>query len=451
MERVMRSHQMNEYYVFIASPGDVQAERSAVRTYFNNLNRTTARAWNVRFQVIDWENFSTVGVGRPQELITQQTLERFRESLVLVIVIMGQRFGTPSGAAESGTEEEVRWALASNEASGFPEVKFFFREIEQFIAPPDPEQIFQAAEQWTRVRQFRSEIEDAHSILFKTYDAPESFESVLRHDLDMWITSSDRSWARARTKLPHKIDDIHSLSSAYFQHLVYAFQWLDIAGIDTDRAFKLPLDRIYVRLRVISSGDGENDPGEDHEEISIQTALKLHERLAIVGDPGSGKSTFLRFTALILARCALSGDMSVATEELSLSAPLPIPLFLSCWDLAEFLKQRPRADLSDVIDFAAKCAREAGWQISQDGLKSMLSDNDFILLIDGLDEIPTEQGRHMVSTLIEEFVAEYSRHRYVVTSRVRAYTGETVLGQQFVRYDIQPFATQERNAFLRTG
>ena len=63
--------------------------------------------------------------------------------------------------------------------------------------------------------------------------------------------------------------------------------------------------------------------------------------------------------------------------------------------------------------------------------------------------MPTEEGRHLVSTLIEELVAEYPRHRYVVTLRVRAYTGGAVLGQQFVRCDIQPFAAQERDAFLR--
>src|SRR6516165_9024246 len=109
----MRGRELNEYHVFIASPGDVQAERSSIRAYFDHLNRTAALASGVRFQVVDWENFSTAGAGRPQDLITKQTLERFSDSLVLVIVVMAQRFGTPSGVSESGTEEEVRWALRS--------------------------------------------------------------------------------------------------------------------------------------------------------------------------------------------------------------------------------------------------------------------------------------------------------------------------------------------------
>ena len=179
----MRGRQIQEYHIFIASPGDVAAERGLVRAYFDNFNRNAGLARRVRLQVVDWENFSTAGVGRPQELITKQTLERFRASLVLVIVVMAQRFGTPSGEAESGTEEEVRRALDSNAESGFPEVKCFFREIEQFVAPPDPERIAEALEQWQHVMQFRREIETGRSMLIKKYAGPESFDSVLREDL----------------------------------------------------------------------------------------------------------------------------------------------------------------------------------------------------------------------------------------------------------------------------
>lgn len=53
-------------------------------------------------------------MGRPQELITRQTLEKYRESLALVVGIMGQRFGSPTGMAESGTEEEFNWAMESH-------------------------------------------------------------------------------------------------------------------------------------------------------------------------------------------------------------------------------------------------------------------------------------------------------------------------------------------------
>src|SRR4051812_10983987 len=97
---------IKQYHVFLASPSDVNSERQQVRKFFEKLNRHTALLWNVRFEVIDWENYSSIGVGRPQELITTQTLERFENSLALVIGLMAQKFGSPTGVAESGTEEE---------------------------------------------------------------------------------------------------------------------------------------------------------------------------------------------------------------------------------------------------------------------------------------------------------------------------------------------------------
>ena len=86
--------------------------------------------------------------------------------------------------------------------------------------------------------------------------------------------------------------DGHKPPNEYFQHLVYAYQWLDISGIDSDRAFKLPLNQIYVRLRVISSNGDETDSAEEDSAISIQTALERHQRTGYCWRPGKRKINF---------------------------------------------------------------------------------------------------------------------------------------------------------------
>ena len=72
---------IKQYHVFLASPGDVSVEREHVRKFFERYNQTIAQLWNVRYDVVDWENYSTIGVGRPQELITGQTLEKYGQSI----------------------------------------------------------------------------------------------------------------------------------------------------------------------------------------------------------------------------------------------------------------------------------------------------------------------------------------------------------------------------------
>ena len=104
------THQI--YHIFLASPGDMNEERRMVREFFEGYNRNIANPRKLEFKVIDWENYSTIGLGRPQELITRQTIAKYRASLVLFIGLLGQRFGTPTGEHESGTEEEYETVLA---------------------------------------------------------------------------------------------------------------------------------------------------------------------------------------------------------------------------------------------------------------------------------------------------------------------------------------------------
>ena len=153
---------IKHYHVFLASPGDMANERKSVRRFFERYNRTTARRWGVSFDVIDWENYADAGIGRPQELITAQTLERFRDSLALVIGLMGQRFGTPSTEAESGTEEEFDWALDTHLQTGFPEIKWFFRRIDEFRpVSTKPDEMRAEVDQWEKVLNFKERLSTA--------------------------------------------------------------------------------------------------------------------------------------------------------------------------------------------------------------------------------------------------------------------------------------------------
>lgn len=444
---------IEQYHVFLASPGDMERERKAVRKFFEEYNLTTASRWGVRFEVVDWKNYSTIGVGRPQELITNQTLERFRSSLALVIGLMGQRFGSPTGEAESGTEEEFNWAFDSYRESGFPEVKWFFRKVEIFQAPSDFEKLQEAVEQWNKVRPFRERFEkEEPPIFYCEYEDSESFPDIFRRDLSLWLSAEERPW-RKEQETPSDVAEVEfNPPSTYFSSLYEDFHWLDIAGIDNERTFRIPLSEIYVRLRVIFDEDTLDAEKEDYPEsgpLDIRTALEHYSRLVIVGDPGSGKSTFLKFIALQIARSSLEDNTGIATETLSLGLPLPIPIFVSCWDLSDFLRKHETATVSVLVEFLTERLAAFGYEIDPDGVDQMLESGGCCLLVDGLDEVPTDSGRAMVSRLIEECVQHYSKNRYVVTSRVRAYTGDTILKGDFTRCDIQPFDEEDRRQFLR--
>ena len=72
------THQI--YHIFLASPGDMNEERQMVRNFFDGYNRNIANRQNLEFKIVDWEHYANIGVGRPQTLITRQTLDEFRNS-----------------------------------------------------------------------------------------------------------------------------------------------------------------------------------------------------------------------------------------------------------------------------------------------------------------------------------------------------------------------------------
>ncbi|MCK4276360.1 MAG: NACHT domain-containing protein, partial [Phycisphaerae bacterium] len=447
----LTARQLKQYHVFLASPGDVSVERQYVRQFFERYNRHTAHLWNVRFEVVDWENYATIGVGRPQELIAEQTLEKYRDSLALVIGIMGQRFGSPTGKAESGSEEEFNWAMESHENHGFPEIKWFFRKIEKLEMPTDPAEAREAIEQWEKVLAFRRRMQNLENPLFYTeYPGSAGFRDVLENDLNRWLTDSSRPWVSARAAATKATAMTLSPPSNYYENIERDFHRLDIAGIDSDRVFDIPLSEIYVRLRVMFDEDAPEET-EAHESgsIDIQTALLRYPKLVIVGDPGSGKSTFLKYIALMLARSFLTGNSSIALEKLCLPEPLPVPIFLSCWDLADFLRQREQARLNTLVEFVADRLRAYDFSVSTDDMEKLLNSGNCCLLFDGLDEVPTDAGRAAVSRLLEDCVERYGDNRFVVASRIRGYTGDTILKGEFTRCDIQPFDANDRAEFIR--
>jgi|GEM_PF-2486078 len=448
----MQPRLVREYHVFLASPSDMNEQRKEARRFFDYYNRNIAYRSNIRFTVVDWENYSTIGIGRPQELITAQTLERFKDSLVVMVGLMGQRFGRPTGERESGTEEEFYWALKSNQETGFPEIKWFFKNIERFEASSsDPAEIREELDQWIKVRAFRESLEkNKPPIFYQSFSDVSDFSEKFREDLSRWLSDERRPWQLLSDTSQRLSSGNVNIPDEYFESVVNDLKTLDIAGIDNDRVVDIPLSEVYVRLRVIRDEDSNSDEDViEAEPIDIHDALGKYKHLVIVGDPGSGKSTFLKFIALMLARARVENDPGLASAKLNLQFPLPVPFFISLWDLSDSLKHKKQAGETAIVDFAVEQLAERGLTISRQELEGMLESGSCCVLFDGLDEVPTEQGRAVISRLVEKFVSRFSQNRFIVTSRVRGYTGDAILKGGFIRCDIQDFNETDRQEFLK--
>jgi hypothetical protein len=168
--------------VFLASPSDVSEERQLVRDVVAEVNATVGDQYRVRLEVVGWEThtFSSFG-GEPQALIFKQ-LEM--SDFDLFVGVMWNRFGTPTHAAGSGTEEEFETALELRERAGRPDLMFYFSRR---LATLDGD----ALDQRKLVLQFKERIE--RQGLTKEYSDAGGFKETLRGDLLLWLADLSKN------------------------------------------------------------------------------------------------------------------------------------------------------------------------------------------------------------------------------------------------------------------
>jgi Domain of unknown function (DUF4062) len=157
--------------VFVASPGDVAAEREHVKAVADELNRGIAAQAGFVLEVVRWETHARPDMGRAEQLILDQ-IGRYD----LFVGIMWRRFGTPTGAAGSGTEEEFDHALRAWRQSGQPRLLCYFSR-----APSEPPETVDEATQLLKVTQFRSQVETQG--LAWRYRSDAEFKDLLREHL----------------------------------------------------------------------------------------------------------------------------------------------------------------------------------------------------------------------------------------------------------------------------
>ncbi len=120
---------VTEISVFVASPGDVAKERKALDAVVAEINRTVGQREGFRLALKKWETHARPAAGRPQGAINQQL-----GPSDIFVGVMWKRFGTPTGKAGSGTEEEYDEAYAQwkRKRKHKPEILFYFRESKFF-------------------------------------------------------------------------------------------------------------------------------------------------------------------------------------------------------------------------------------------------------------------------------------------------------------------------------
>jgi hypothetical protein len=157
--------------IFTASPGDVHEEREALSQVVNELNVALSALVPEKgavLELVKWETHAYPAPGRVQEVISKQV-----GVYDIFFGIMWKHFGTPTGVAGSGTEEEYNDAFQNWRETGQPHVMFYFC---QKAVPPN--MTADDIENLKKVNAFRKEVSDKGLV----WDYPDhrEFKDIVR-------------------------------------------------------------------------------------------------------------------------------------------------------------------------------------------------------------------------------------------------------------------------------
>jgi HEAT repeat protein len=248
----------------------------------------------------------------------------------------------------------------------------------------------------------------------------------------------------------------------YLAQLCEEHRFLKVRGIHVRSPVAVELEQVYVSLTLAwPSRDGldagadmeamqaealpegvrpqpSRRPGDragEGERLSVgQTLQRCPERLTILGGPGTGKTTLLNYLALKFARGEAKRELGLDEKRL----PILIPL-----------RELSRSGLSLTVEnLPALCTTpELAQECPAGFFKKRLQNGDCIVLLDGIDEVTTEDERRRVAEQIDDLVTTHSDNRFVVTSRPAGYGGVALVG--FTQLDICDFADEDVEAFAR--
>jgi predicted NACHT family NTPase len=229
----------------------------------------------------------------------------------------------------------------------------------------------------------------------------------------------------------------HSFEQRYLEWVVSEHQFLPILPttlVPVTGTKVQELDKLYVSLSISERTD-------DKEGMSLGKGLVNNSKLIILGDPGAGKTTMLRFLALTFAHARrkkssfrntaerLRDDFKIhearrrVKEEFGFKT-FPLPIFVYLNRLRDVVTWAPERSLLDALRDEWKTVDSLG-DFPENFFEEKLSSGECIFLLDAFDELGTQDAREAIARHIGKLASAVPQgNRFIVSSRVVGYKGQ---------------------------
>lgn len=271
-----------------------------------------------------------------------------------------------------------------------------------------------------------------------------------------------RQWANEQVP----IDPINfSAAEMHYRNqftILYHSLQLSGLGITDPSLGEVSLEKIFVQPNLTTERFVQNTPQREApdqgskqsvrspiltiwEPITLSAALQHH--FVLIGETGSGKSTFFRWLGLTFAQ-----KRQQEQDRLGSTADADrLPILI---ELARLPKRYLHPEEGEVPNWLLLLP---AFLTKQQGFESIpallftqaLQEGRCLLLLDGLDEIPHQQVRLRLMRSLIEFVRLHSHNRLIVGSRPSGVSGSTaILHPWFKQCQIERFTAPNMLTFF---
>jgi len=193
------------------------------------------------------------------------------------------------------------------------------------------------------------------------------------------------------------------------------------------------------RLKQKSAADPDAPP-ETERLNGLRLVGETPRNLFILGKPGAGKTTFLKYIAIKAAEKLIPGH-DIKQKEID-----KVPVFIS-------LKQWADSG-AELMDFITERFDICGFPDARPFVEELLKSGSAIVLFDGLDEVNQEDGQRDKQTRqMNNFIEKYDRTQCLITCRVAAsdYSFEPFTYVEIADFTEAQIQTFVRNWFRKEG
>ncbi|CAF3135146.1 unnamed protein product [Rotaria sp. Silwood2] len=211
---------------------------------------------------------------------------------------------------------------------------------------------------------------------------------------------------------------VTSISSETLKYLKKNLKCIEIEFDCTNRSFE-NLNSQFSTNDKSHKGDNNNLstflPSVEQIKINrsveaehITNILRYNRWIIILGDPGSAKTSLLRWITRVFAESIINGQERVALEGDD-SIPVRIPILIRIGEFAMWLKQYPAKAAIDYIGEHTWDSKRYCHDDYKNVLKKLVAHGHTLILLDGLDEITDVREKREIVDLVRKFVDEYVR------------------------------------------